>query len=151
MIQAITDAYGVERKNDPNVLYLVKTLVVTGCIPCYWSVQGWMFGEDRVMDTPTCRVCVLVDLQLSCTWRIPSSSRKSNSWFRLWSNGIQFLPSISFVMALPFLGTLDCSITVRSPFGGGVHTPELHADSLEGLVASTTWSKSCYPSTPYRC
>ncbi len=30
---------------------------------------------------------------------------------------------------------INAPITVRAPFGGGVHTPELHADSLEGLVA----------------
>src|SRR5690625_233060 len=32
-------------------------------------------------------------------------------------------------------GTKTQPITIRSPFGGGVNTPELHADSLEGLIA----------------
>src|SRR5690625_7362010 len=40
-------------------------------------------------------------------------------------------------------------ITVRSPFGGGVHTPELHADSLEGLIAQQPGIKVVIPSTPY--
>lgn len=44
---------------------------------------------------------------------------------------------------------MDCSVTVRSPFGGGVHTPELHADSLEGLVAQQHGLKVVIPSTPY--
>ena len=30
---------------------------------------------------------------------------------------------------------IHAPVTIRSPFGGGVHTPELHADSLEGLMA----------------
>ena len=40
-------------------------------------------------------------------------------------------------------------VTIRSPFGGGVHTPELHADSLEGLMAQQPGLKVVIPSTPY--
>ncbi|MBC8862916.1 alpha-ketoacid dehydrogenase subunit beta, partial [Escherichia coli] len=29
-------------------------------------------------------------------------------------------------------GTRNAPITIRAPFGGGVHTPEMHADNLEG-------------------
>ena len=32
-------------------------------------------------------------------------------------------------------GNYNAPVTIRSPFGGGVHTPEMHADSLEGLMA----------------
>jgi pyruvate dehydrogenase E1 component beta subunit len=46
-------------------------------------------------------------------------------------------------------GTQTAPITVRSPFGGGVHTPELHADSLEGLMAQQPGLKVVIPSTPY--
>src|SRR5699024_2601583 len=35
------------------------------------------------------------------------------------------------------------------PFGGGVATPELHADSLEGLIAQQPGIKVVIPSTPY--
>ena len=41
-------------------------------------------------------------------------------------------------------GKFNAPVTIRSPFGGGVHTPEMHADSLEGLNGSNTWIKSCY-------
>src|SRR5699024_12830273 len=33
-------------------------------------------------------------------------------------------------------------------FGGGVNTPELHADSLEGLMAQTPGLRVVIPSTP---
>ncbi|WP_426914033.1 pyruvate dehydrogenase complex E1 component subunit beta, partial [Ralstonia pseudosolanacearum] len=46
-------------------------------------------------------------------------------------------------------GRWTAPVTVRSPFGGGVHTPELHADSLEGLVAQQPGLKVVIPSTPY--
>ncbi len=46
-------------------------------------------------------------------------------------------------------GAYSQPITIRSPFGGGVKTPELHADSLEGLMAQTPGLKVVIPSTPY--
>lgn len=46
-------------------------------------------------------------------------------------------------------GTLTSPVTIRSPFGGGVHTPEMHADSLEGLMTSQPGLKVVIPATPY--
>src|SRR5690606_32207742 len=46
-------------------------------------------------------------------------------------------------------GKYNMPITIRSPYGGGVATPELHADSLEGLVAQVPGLKVVIPSTPY--
>src|SRR5699024_5438843 len=45
--------------------------------------------------------------------------------------------------------TMNMPITIRSPFGGGVFTPEMHADSLEGLMAQQPGLKVVIPSTPY--
>lgn len=46
-------------------------------------------------------------------------------------------------------GTRTAPITIRAPFGGGVHTPEMHADNLEGLMAQSPGLKVVIPSTPY--
>src|SRR5699024_4613818 len=45
--------------------------------------------------------------------------------------------------------TMNAPVTIRSPFGGGVATPELHADSLEGLMAQQPGLKVVIPSNPY--
>src|SRR5699024_11444403 len=46
-------------------------------------------------------------------------------------------------------GRFSSPITIRSPFGGGVKTPELHAASLEGLIAQQPGIKVVIPSTHY--
>ena len=46
-------------------------------------------------------------------------------------------------------GKFNAPVTIRAPFGGGVHTPDMHADSLEGLMAQTPGLKVVIPSTPY--
>ena len=45
-------------------------------------------------------------------------------------------------------GTRNMPITVRAPFGGGVHTPELHSDNLEGLIAQSPGVRVVIPSNP---
>ena len=47
------------------------------------------------------------------------------------------------------MGTYNAPVTIRAPFGGGVHTPDMHADSLEGLMAQSPGLKVIIPSTPY--
>ena len=46
-------------------------------------------------------------------------------------------------------GTRNMPVTIRSPFGGGVHTPELHSDNLEGLIAQSPGIRVVIPSNPY--
>jgi len=48
-----------------------------------------------------------------------------------------------------FGGKVNFPVVIRSPFGGGVHTPEMHADSLEGLMAQSPGLKVVIPSNPY--
>lgn len=44
-------------------------------------------------------------------------------------------------------GKASAPITIRSTFGGGVGTPELHSDNLEGLFAQTPGLRIVIPST----
>ncbi|WP_374563144.1 hypothetical protein [Sinobaca sp. H24] len=46
-------------------------------------------------------------------------------------------------------GHYNIPVTIRSPFGGRRKTPELHADSLEGLMAQSPGLRVVIPSTPY--
>jgi pyruvate dehydrogenase E1 component beta subunit len=46
-------------------------------------------------------------------------------------------------------GRYNVPVTFRTPFGGGVKAPELHADSLEGYLVQTPGIKVVVPSNPY--
>jgi pyruvate dehydrogenase E1 component beta subunit len=45
-------------------------------------------------------------------------------------------------------GGLHCPVTLRAPYGGGVRAPELHSDTLDGLLAQTPGLKVVAPSSP---
>ena len=46
-------------------------------------------------------------------------------------------------------GVFTCPMVVRAPYGGGVRTPEMHSDSLEGIFMQTPGLKVVIPSNPY--
>lgn len=147
MIQAITDALRNELKNDPNVLVFGEDVGKNGGV--FRATEGLQaeFGEDRVFDTPLAESAIgglSIGLGLQGYRPVPE--------IQFFGFLYEVMDAISGQMArLRYRsgGRYNAPITVRSPFGGGVHTPELHADSLEGLMAQTPGLKVIIPSTPY--
>ena len=147
MIQAITDALKTEMKNDENVLVFGEDVGNNGGV--FRATEGLQkeFGEDRVFDTPLAESGIgglAIGLGLQGYRPVPE--------IQFFGFVFEVMDSISGQMArMRFRsgGSLHSPITIRSPFGGGVHTPEMHADSLEGLMAAQPGLKVVIPSTPY--
>ncbi|MGE8206745.1 alpha-ketoacid dehydrogenase subunit beta [Heyndrickxia sp. NPDC080065] len=147
MIQAITDALRTELRNDENVLVFGEDVGVNGGV--FRATEGLQkeFGEDRVFDTPLAESGIgglAIGLTLEGYRPVPE--------IQFFGFLFEVMDSVSGQMArwrYRTGGSLNAPITIRSPFGGGVHTPELHADSLEGLVAQQPGLKVVIPSTPY--
>ncbi|GKU82333.1 alpha-ketoacid dehydrogenase subunit beta [Niallia sp. NCCP-28] len=147
MIQAITDALRTELRNDPNVLVFGEDVGVNGGV--FRATEGLQteFGEDRVFDTPLAESGIgglAVGLGLQGFRPVPE--------IQFFGFVYEVMDSISGQMARMRYrsgGRYNSPVTIRSPFGGGVHTPELHADSLEGLMAQQPGLKVVIPSTPY--
>ena len=147
MIQAITDALAIELERDPNVVMFGEDVGKNGGV--FRATQGLQekFGEDRVFDTPLAESGIgglAIGLALEGFRPVPE---------------IQFLGFIFEVMDSVVAqaartryrmgGTRTMPIVFRTPFGGGVHTPELHSDNLEGLLAQSPGIKVVIPSNPY--
>jgi pyruvate dehydrogenase E1 component beta subunit len=147
MIQAITDALRTELKNDENVLVFGEDVGVNGGV--FRATEGLHkeFGEERVFDTPLAESGIgglAIGLALKGYRPVPE--------IQFFGFVYEVMDSIAGQMARYRYrtgGHYEMPITIRAPFGGGVHTPELHADSLEGLMAQTPGVKVVIPSTPY--
>ena len=147
MIQAITDAMRTELKNDENVLVFGEDVGQNGGV--FRATEGLQkeFGEERVFDTPLAESGInglAIGLALQGYRPVPE--------IQFFGFVYETMDSINGQMArLRYRsgGRWTSPITIRSPFGGGVHTPELHADSLEGLIAQQPGIKVVIPSTPY--
>jgi pyruvate dehydrogenase E1 component beta subunit len=147
MIQAITDAMRVELKRDDNVLIFGEDVGNVGGV--FRATEGLQkeFGDERVFDTPL------------------AESGIGGLAIGLGTQGFRPIAEIQFIgfifeamdsicaqasrMRYRSGGRYNSPIVFRTPFGGGVKAPELHTDSLEGLMLQTPGIKVVIPSNPY--
>lgn len=147
MIQAITEALDQEMARDEKVMIFGEDVGKNGGV--FRATAGLQanHGEDRVSDTPLAESGIggmAIGLAVQGFRPVPE---------------IQFFGFVFEVMdsiigqaartRYRMSGTRTMPITFRSPFGGGVHTPELHSDNLEGLIAQSPGIKVVVPSNPY--
>jgi len=147
MIKAITDALDIELGRDENVLIFGEDVGKNGGV--FRATEGLQekYGEDRVFDTPLAESGIgglAIGLALKGFRPVPE--------IQFFGFVFEVMDSIAGQMSRLYFrsgGKYNMPITIRSPYGGGVATPELHADSLEGLVAQVPGLKVVIPSTPY--
>jgi len=147
MIQAITDAMRNELKRDEKVLVFGEDVGQNGGV--FRATEGLQkeFGEERVFDTPLAESGIGgLAIGLGLTGFRPVMEIQ---FFGFLFEVFDSVASQMARMRYRSGGKYHSPVTIRSPFGGGVKTPELHADSLEGLVAQTPGVKVIIPSTPY--
>src|SRR5258707_12787954 len=147
MIEALNSALALEMERDQRVILLGQDIGKNGGVFRVTEYLQQKFGEERVFDTP-----------LSESGIIDSSGGMAIYGLRPIAE-IQFarflfvcmnqLVSQAARIRFRSAGAYTCPLVVRGPYGGGVRTPELHSDSLEGVFLQTRGLKVAIPSNPY--
>ncbi|MBU8145066.1 alpha-ketoacid dehydrogenase subunit beta [Staphylococcus aureus] len=147
MVQAINDALKTELKNDQDVLIFGEDVGVNGGV--FRVTEGLQkeFGEDRVFDTPLAESGIGgLAMGLAVEGFRPVMEVQFLGFvFEVFDAIAGQIARTRFRSG----GTKTAPVTIRSPFGGGVHIPELHADNLEGILAQSPGLKVVIPSGPY--
>ncbi|MDI3328328.1 MAG: alpha-ketoacid dehydrogenase subunit beta [Alicyclobacillaceae bacterium] len=147
MIQAITDALRIELERDPNVLVFGEDVGVNGGVFRATAGLQEQFGEHRVFDTPLAESGIGgLAVGLAVQGFRPVAEIQ---FFGFVFEAFDAIASQAARLRYRSGGRYHAPIVFRSPFGGGVKTPELHADSLEGLFLQTPGVKVVIPSNPY--
>lgn len=146
MLEAIREALRSEMARDERVLLLGEDVGTLGGV--FRATEGLReeFGAARVVDTPLAEAVIAgASLGLAVSGLVPVAE-------------IQFLGFAfqAFHQIGPQLGRLryrssgrfGAQVTIRSPFGGGVRTPELHSDAVEAHFAHGPGVKVVMPATP---
>lgn len=147
MIKAITEAISEELKRDDKVLVFGEDVGKNGGV--FRATDGLQaeYGEDRVFDTPLAESGI-IGLATGLAfqgWRPVPELQFFGFLFEAMDEIAGQISRERYRMG----ENCKMPITIRSPFGGGVHTPELHSDSLEGIVAQIPGVKVVIPSGPY--
>ncbi len=145
MVSAINQTLHDEMRRDDRVMVFGEDVARSGGV--FRATEGLIdeFGEDRVVDMPLAEAAILgAAAGLAAGGMVPIPE-------------IQFL-GFSYQAMHQLAGQIarfryrtrsrfSMGVTIRAPFGGGVRTPELHSDSLEGQLANIAGLKVVTPAT----
>lgn len=147
MIQAIANAMDVALADDDRVLIFGEDVGKNGGV--FRATEGLQkkYGVDRVFDTPLAESGIAgLATGLALQGFRPIAEIQ---FFGFVFEAMDEICGQATRWRYRTNGRFSCPIVYRAPYGGGVKTPELHSDSLEGLLAQTPGLKVVVPSTPY--
>ncbi|RDW19139.1 alpha-ketoacid dehydrogenase subunit beta [Oceanobacillus arenosus] len=146
-IQAITTALREEMIRDEKVFILGEDVGVKGGV--FRATDGLYeeFGAERVLDTPLAESAIAgVGIGAAMYGMRPVAEMQFADFILPAVNQI-----ISEAAKIRYRSNNDWNvpITIRAPYGGGVHGALYHSQSLESIFANQPGLKIVMPSTPY--
>lgn len=147
MIEAIRECLGQEMEADHRVVVIGEDVGVLGGV--FRATDGLQarFGKDRVVDMPLAEgVIVGSGIGLAMSGLRPVIELQFLGF------GHQAFHQIGQQVArlrYRSQGRHSLPLVIRSPFGGGVRTPELHSDAFEAFYTHTPGLKVVAPATAY--
>lgn len=146
-IQAITAALREEMQRDEKVFILGEDVGRKGGV--FRATDGLFeeFGDYRVLDTPLAESAIAgVGIGAAMYGLRPVAEMQFADFIMPAVNQI-----ISEAAKLRYRSNNDWNapITIRAPYGGGVHGALYHSQSVEAVFANQPGLKIVMPSTPY--
>ncbi|MDY0396496.1 alpha-ketoacid dehydrogenase subunit beta [Virgibacillus halophilus] len=146
-IQAVNAALKEEMHRDEKVFILGEDVGKKGGV--FRATDGLFqeFGEERVMDTPLAESAIAgVGIGAAMYGLRPVAEMQFADFIMPAVNQI-----ISEAAKIRYRSNndYDCPITIRAPYGGGVHGALYHSQSVEAIFANQPGLKIVMPSTPY--
>jgi 2-oxoisovalerate dehydrogenase E1 component beta subunit len=146
MIEAVRDAIAEEMRRDPRIIIMGEDVGEGGVFKATEGIQA-EFGPDRCMDTPLAESNIVgAAIGASLNGIIPIAEIQ----FADFSHPA-FDQIVSEAARLHYRsnGTWSCPITVRSPYGAGIHGGPYHSQSVEAFYAHVPGLKVICVATPY--
>lgn len=148
LVEAVNRALAWEMEHDPEVVIVGEDVGVNGGV--FRATVGLQqrFGKERVRDTPLAETLIAgMAIGMAVQGLHPVAE-------------IQFMgfiyPTLDHLinhasrMRNRTRGRLSCPMVLRAPYGGGIHAPEHHSESVEAMLAHTPGLRVVIPATPSR-
>jgi pyruvate dehydrogenase E1 component beta subunit len=147
MIEALNSALALELERDARVVLLGQDIGPNGGVFRVTEHLQQQYGEKRVFDTPLSESAIIGSSVGMAIYglRPIAEIQFAGFLFVCMNQLVSQAARIRFRSA----GAYTCPLVVRAPYGGGVRTPELHSDSLEGVFLQAPGLKIVLPSNPY--
>src|SRR6476659_7880916 len=146
LVEAINDCFHVELGRDENVMVMGEDVGRAGGVFRATAGLRDKYGPDRCVDTPLAEAGIMGAAIGLCMagWRPVCEMQYDAFSYPALDQLITHVGRYRWRTG----GKMECPITVRMPYGGGVRAPELHDDSPEAYYVHTPGVKVAIPSTP---
>jgi pyruvate dehydrogenase E1 component beta subunit len=147
LVDAINEALYQEMERDSRVVCLGEDVGLNGGVFRVTEGLQKVFGPERVIDTPLAESGIMgtsIGLAMAGMRPVPEIQFEGflgPAYDQLVNHAARYRCRSRGAVTVP--------LTVRVPWGGGIHAPELHSDSPEAIYAHTPGLKVVIPSTPY--
>jgi pyruvate dehydrogenase E1 component beta subunit len=145
MVEAIRDTLHAEMARDERVVVYGEDVAANGGV--FRATEGLLgrFGPRRVVDMPISEAAIVgTGVGLAAVGMVPVCEIQFLGFAH---QAMHQLAGQVSRLRYRSRGRFDAPITIRAPFGGGVRTPELHADELLGMLAAIPGLKVVAPAS----
>lgn len=146
LIEAVTQALAYELDHDKDVVVFGEDVGINGGVFRATAGLQQRFGDARVLDTPLAE-------NMLAGMAVGMASQGMKPVVE-----IQFMGFIHGALDQIFnhasrirnrtQGRLTCPMVLRAPYGGGIHAPEHHSESIEAIFAHIPGLRVVIPSSP---
>ena len=146
LVDAINEALAQEMERDSRVVCMGEDVGVNGGVFRVTEGLQKRFGPDRVIDTPLAESGIMgtaIGLAMGGMIPIPEIQFEGflgPAYDQLCNHAARYRTRTR--------GAINIPMTVRVPWGGGIHAPELHSDSPEAIYVHQPGLKVVCACTP---
>ncbi len=147
MVQAVRDAMRVAMEQDERVVVFGEDVGPNGGV--FRATDGLHkeYGEKRIFDTPLAESAIIGHaVGMAALGMKPIAEIQFMGFIY---EAMDQIASQAGRLRSRSGGRFNIPMVLRTPFGGGVKTPELHSDSLETIFMHSPGWKIAIPSNPY--
>lgn len=146
MAEAINRALGQALEQDPRVVVMGEDVGQLGGVFRVTDGLQRRFGPRRVFDTPLAESAIVgTAFGMALAGLRPVAEIQFMGFLY---KALNHLVAEAAQIRARTWGRVGAPLVVRTPYGGGVRTPEHHSDSLEALLVHSPGVKTVVPSTP---
>lgn len=148
LVEAVNLALARAMAEDERVLVLGEDVGTDGGV--FRATQGLVerFGAERVRDTPLAEAAIAgISVGLAAQGFRPVAEIQFEGFM---FPTIDQMANHASRLRTRTRGRLSCPMVLRAPYGGGIHAPEHHSDSIESFFAHIPGLRVVIPSSPLK-
>lgn len=146
LVEAVNQAIAYEMAHDNSVIIFGEDIAVNGGV--FRATVGLLekFGPERVLDTPLAESMIAgMSIGMASQGLKPIAEFQFSGFIY---SAVDQILSHAARLRNRTRGRLSCPIVYRAPYGGGIHAPEHHSESMEALFAHIPGVRVVIPSSP---